>query len=398
MPIIRLACALSLGAALSLGLARFAYALLVPPMRADLGWSYAVAGLLNTSNAAGYLLGALTAPLLLRRLDATRLFMLGAVLSCVWMGLSGFFRDTPMWLALRALAGVSSAWVFVTGGILAARLSSEQPQRGGLVIALFYGGTGLGITASALLVPTVMGWMQDSRYPAWAWGWWALSAAAVLATGIMSWPARVMRPWMRAGAQSAAPTQRRAWQELGAGLAAYSCFGMGYIGYMTFVIALLRTQGASSGQVMLFFSLLGLAVIASARLWAGLLSCYPDGRPLMVLNGLLGVATLIPALTSQWVWMLASGVLFGGVFLQVVGSTTALVRHQWPQDQWARGIALFTIIFAAGQIVGPTLVGWISDGAGGLQRGLLVSALILWCGSVLAVFQKPPRDWSAVKT
>ena len=52
------ALALSLGAAVSLGLARFSYALLLPPMRADLGWSYFTAGAMNTVNAAGYLAGA----------------------------------------------------------------------------------------------------------------------------------------------------------------------------------------------------------------------------------------------------------------------------------------------------------------------------------------------------
>ena len=36
-----LALALSMGAAISLGLARFAYGLLLPVMRTDLGWSYA---------------------------------------------------------------------------------------------------------------------------------------------------------------------------------------------------------------------------------------------------------------------------------------------------------------------------------------------------------------------
>ena len=41
---IRLALALSLGAAVSLGITRFAYGLLLPPMRADLGWSYTLAG------------------------------------------------------------------------------------------------------------------------------------------------------------------------------------------------------------------------------------------------------------------------------------------------------------------------------------------------------------------
>ncbi len=53
------AAALALGAAVSLGLARFSYALLLPPMRADLGWSYLTAGAMNTVNAAGYLVGAL---------------------------------------------------------------------------------------------------------------------------------------------------------------------------------------------------------------------------------------------------------------------------------------------------------------------------------------------------
>ena len=53
------ALALALAAAVSLGLARFSYALLLPPMRADLGWSYFTAGAMNTVNAAGYLVGAL---------------------------------------------------------------------------------------------------------------------------------------------------------------------------------------------------------------------------------------------------------------------------------------------------------------------------------------------------
>ena len=53
------AACLGLGTAISLGLARFAYALLLPAMRADLGWSYLVAGAMNTVNAAGYLAGVM---------------------------------------------------------------------------------------------------------------------------------------------------------------------------------------------------------------------------------------------------------------------------------------------------------------------------------------------------
>ena len=52
---------LAMAPAVAVGLARFAYALLLPPMRADLGWTYADAGTMNTANAAGYLAGALLA-------------------------------------------------------------------------------------------------------------------------------------------------------------------------------------------------------------------------------------------------------------------------------------------------------------------------------------------------
>ena len=85
----------------------------------------------------------------------------------------------------------------------------------------------------------------------------------------------------------------------------------------------------------------------------------------------------------------ASGALFGSVFLSVVASTTALVRHNLPPAAWAGGIGAFTIVFAAGQIVGPSLVGWVADGAGGLVRGFVVSAAVLAAGSLIAWRQKP---------
>ncbi|NML61579.1 YbfB/YjiJ family MFS transporter [Massilia sp. RP-1-19] len=42
------------------------------------------------------------------------------------------------------------------------------------------------------------------------------------------------------------------------------------------------------------------------------------------------------------------------------------------------------MVFALGQIVGPSVIGWIADGPGGLQRGLIYSALALFIGAILA--------------
>jgi hypothetical protein len=77
------------------------------------------------------------------------------------------------------------------------------------------------------------------------------------------------------------------------------------------------------------------------------------------------------------------------VFLSVVASTTALVRHNLPAPAWPSGIAAFTVVFAFGQIVGPSLVGWLADGAGGLARGFAWSAGFLALGAALASRQRP---------
>ena len=55
----RVIVALSLGPAVANSFARFAYALVLPAMRSELGLTYSQAGGLNTANALGYLLGAM---------------------------------------------------------------------------------------------------------------------------------------------------------------------------------------------------------------------------------------------------------------------------------------------------------------------------------------------------
>jgi len=122
LPTLVVAAALALGAAISLGLARFSYALLLPPMRADLGWSYFTAGAMNTVNAAGYLAGALAAPAALRRFGARGVFLGGAVLTALALFAHGLVLADGSLYVLRFVTGVGSAGTFVAGGLLAARL------------------------------------------------------------------------------------------------------------------------------------------------------------------------------------------------------------------------------------------------------------------------------------
>jgi len=391
------ALALALGAAVSLGLARFAYALLLPPMRADLGWSYATAGAMNTVNAAGYLVGALAMPRLLRRWGPRAALLGGSALASLLLAGHGLASGDTALYALRGLAGIASAAVFVAGGLMAARLGLRAPAglSPGLLLGLYYGGTGLGIVASALLLPALAAWWPAAGtagaggvagWPAWRAGWLALGGLGALATGVMARFARVADPPPAAASAGAAGF---GWRRFGFGLAGYFGFGLGYIGYMTFAVTLLREQQLSTAVVTVFYALLGAGVMVSPWLWAGLLQRQRGGRALALLSALLALATALPVLWAGALPALLSGALFGGVFLSVVASTTALVRHNLPQAAWPAGISAFTVVFAFGQIVGPVAVGWLADGTGGLRAGLAVSAAVLACGALLACGQRP---------
>jgi predicted MFS family arabinose efflux permease len=379
------ALALSLGAAVSLGLTRFSYALLLPPMRDDLSWSYLLSGSMNTGNALGYFIGALITPALMRRYGAQAALVGGAVLAGLFMMLSGLVVNAELLILQRVLAGIASAAIFIAGGVLAARLSLLHPDRAGLLIGIYYGGTGIGIVISALLVPLALAAAAaHGAAHTWQWAWVALGAVCLLATVAMALPARHID-----GAASPASAHGNfRVRPFAFGLLGYLMFGVGYIGYMTFVIAVLKEQGMGAGTITLFYSMLGVAVIASSRIWARMLDRFKGGQSMAVLNGLLGVATIMPALTAAPVLVFVSGLMFGAIFLSVVASTTALVRHNLPQHAWSSGISAFTTVFALGQIVGPSMIGWIADGPGGLQRGLIYSAVALFAGAVLASRQR----------
>ncbi|MEX3786193.1 YbfB/YjiJ family MFS transporter [Paraburkholderia sp. BR14374] len=388
-PTLLLAAALSLGSATALGLARFAYALLLPSMKLDLGWSFAQAGAMNTANALGYLLGALVFPRLARRWSAGALFAGGCVLTALLMAGSGLTASTDALLTLRVITGASSAAIFIGGGVLAARLASARPRDAGLVLGLYYGGTGWGIVASSLLVPVTI---LDAAH-GWQFAWFALAAACALFAAVAIGASRRIErahTSAAAAAHAAGATSAPGWPQFAAALAGYGLFGVGYIGYMTFIVALLRNAGMSAAVVTGFYLLLGAATVVSARIWSTLLDRMRGGQALAVLNALLAIATLLPALFTQpWV-AFVSGTLFGATFLSAVASTTAFVRHNLPASHWAKGISAFTIVFAFGQIVGPVVIGWVSDGAG-LARGLVYSALLLAGGAVLAACQKALR-------
>lgn len=374
---LRRAVALSLGPAVGLGIARFGYALLLPSMRADLGWSYAAAGGMNTANSVGYLVGALTAAPLGSRLTVRHAFWSFLLLTVLSIFASGLTVDFTLLLLLRFLSGVGGAVVFVNGATLASRVGGNEESVKVLALGLYFGGVGLGIMISGIGLPQLLA--NDSS--SWPFAWMALGVASLVAL-LVAGPSALASS--DPPGQTDGPRERVFRISFLPSLGAYFLFGLGYITYMTFVIAFLRSEGVSTGQISLFWAVLGGSTLAAVFVWRPLIDRARPGSSLAVLLFVVALGAAVPLASTSLTGILLSGLLFGGSFLNVVATVTTIVRRSLPPAAWNAGIGLFTVFFSVGQILGPLLSGALADAFGGLTEGFLISAGFLLLGAALA--------------
>jgi predicted MFS family arabinose efflux permease len=375
---------LAMGPAVALGLARFAYALLLPLMRADLGWSFAIAGTMNTANAAGYLVGALVAAPSGKRLGDKPVFAVGMLLTALAVGASGLTANFSALLALRLVAGFTGALAFVSGaGLTSAAAVGASKSRVSTLLGLYFAGAGIGVTASALVVPPLLG----------AVGWrggWLLSGA--LALGATVFGGLVLRRSPEPSYASAG-TASGGWSPrfIACKLLAYGLFGAGYIAYATFIIAYLRSdEGFSGDEITRFWSILGLASVAAAFAWGPILGRLKGGRGTAATLGVAMVGAAVPLLWDGPAGAYLSAILFGGSFLAVPAAATSFARRAAKPHAWTAAIAALTVAFGLGQCIGPLLSGALSDGASGVRAGLWLSVGILALATFVAVFQPEP--------
>lgn len=372
---------LAMAPAIGLGIGRFAYALVLPDMRATLHWSYAEAGFMNTVNAAGYLVGALAAAPMAARIGLlpTLLSGSGAVLLALLLPV----LSADFWLLCfaRLLAGAGAALAFVAGGSLAAGLSLSHGARGSFLLSLFYVGPGIGIASSGAMTPYLIAWLGPGS---WQMAWGALTLLGlVLASGLLM---------ARQASGGAPPSRPQPGDRISLGpagflLTSYFLFGVGYIAYMTFMIAWLQERGGGPGLQAFFWIVIGLGGVASPFAWSWVYHRLTGGRPVMVLLIITMLGSVLPLFSAHAAMLFVSALLFGSAFFAVVAGTTAFVRKNYPQRLWPRGIAVMTITFSVGQTFGPVFTGVLTDLFGGLSLGLSLSAGFLALAAGLAALQ-----------
>ena len=373
---------LTLGVCVTNGFARFAYGLLLPAMRAELGWSYTQAGWLNTANALGYVVGAVLTLVLLRRLPPASLFAFGVWTTAITLFATGLNEGLWAQSFWRFAAGVLGAMSFATGGALAAALFTDNPRRNALSIAIYFGvGGGMGIVLSGLSLPLVLAFYGPS---AWAWGWIVIGLVSFAFCPLSLWAARQLRPAVGEAPQSAAVPLRRMLGLLGG----YAGFGLGYIVYLTFIAAWMTAQDARGWQISAVWTLVGLCISASPFVWRGVFARFSNGVPLGLILVNIAVGSSLPILWPGPAGLVISAIVFGLSVFMAPGAVTNFTRQNLSQESWGAAISLFTIAFAIAQTLGPVGAGLIGDATGDIGMSLMAASGILLCGAVCAFAQR----------
>lgn len=366
----RRALRLALGTASALGLARFAYGLLVPAMRAELGWTLGQVGTQTTANGLGYLAGALATTLVARRIGAAATFRLGMVLIVAALAASAASGDFGFLLVTRAIAGLAGALVFITGGVIASRMAAQAGSA--VPIVVYFSGAGVAIALCGASLPPLL----SQHAGRWPLAWVGLALAAVLATAV-SWTAARGET---AAAESSATERleiRAAWK-LWRLATAYLFFGAGYIAYITFLSAYLTGRHASVLQIALTWAALGVAAVVAPALWGRPINAWPGALALCALLALLAAASVMAIADPAAPAVVGSAIVYGGTFLCVPAAITALIRATVPRTGWTSALAIFTVLFAIGQTGGPYLAGALADRYG-------TGATLVWTAVLCAM-------------
>jgi MFS family permease len=362
----------------AMGIGRFAFTPLLPLMQQAYGLTLAQGAWLAAANYLGYLLGALASYRLSSR--STQLARWSLIIIGVTTLATALATSMTVWLLLRLISGMASAFVLVGAGSwalghLAAR---GRPFLAGVV----FGGVGVGICAAGLVALA----MSRARHgPAAIWT--VLGAIAALAS-VLVWRALAVPV-------PAAPSQTSETAEIGKSawglVACYGALGLGYILPATFLPAAARQIVDDPAVFGWSWPVFGLAAAFSTMAAATFFCNAPPRKVAGWSQLIMAVGVLAPLVRMSLATITISALCVGGTFM-VITMAGAQEAKRLSRGSPARLMAALTAAFAVGQLVGPVLVA-ISNAGGdafSIPSAIAATALVISAKVLLTREDCPP--------
>lgn len=360
--------------AVAMGIGRFAFTPILPMMQQDAGLSIAAGGLLASANYLGYLLGALSATML--RIAPERAIRAGLLAVGIVTLAMALPLPFSIWLLLRLLAGVASAWLLISVSAwgMEALAAYQRPFLNSLVFA----GVGTGIATAGLVCLALN---EETSSQAWA----ALGGLALAVTALI-W--RVFGHTRAAVGPKPSEHARYRWDALSVRLVlCYGITGFGYIIPATFLPVMAKQALHGSPLFGWSWPVFGLAAALSTLAVAPLVKRAGNRRVWIASHFIMAFGIVLPAIWTGLPAIILAALCVGGTFMVVTLTALQEARRIAGQNATVL-IAAMTSSFAAGQIIGPLTVSAGLGGSGSFSVALAVAAAMLAGSALLLVTGK----------
>ncbi|MFS0892375.1 YbfB/YjiJ family MFS transporter [Peribacillus frigoritolerans] len=359
---------------IAMGIGRFAYTPILPLMQKDLSLSNTTAGYIASSNYAGYLLGAILAGAIPFKKYRNNLLRVSLIISILTTALMGLTYSHLLWNVLRFLSGFASAFVLVlASGIVLDKLAAIRKTSWS---GLFYGGVGLGIFLSSLMIPSL------NHLFRWEGTWIGLAVVSgILAIFVWIWldetPNVVKKKNKQDMIVKVPPTKWLIWL-----IIAYGLEGLGYIVTGTFIVSIAEKTSYFHNGATLVWMMVGLAAIPSCLIWSLLAKKWGFIKSLVLAMALQSLGIAMPVFWMSKTSFVISALLFGATFMGITTLATTVGREMNPSDS-SRTIGILSAIYALGQLIGPTLAGVLSSFTHDFNAAFIGAACVVFFGAIL---------------
>lgn len=360
------------------GVARFVFTSLLPPMLDDF-LTITFAGVLASLNFAGYLGGSIFASFIKDINTKVKYFRFGMFLCITTTLVLGISSNETLWTISRIVAGFGAAMALVVGSaIVMTKLKMDNKTK---AMGIHFSGIGFSVFVTDIIVRIVFAY--DAT---WRDAWIVLTIfgfiASIYSMYILSFDKELKQNVVKH------KFDRSLFSPFVILLIiAYFTEGVGFVVQGTFLPDIINSLEGLDGYGSFTWTLVGLAGIPSCIIWMTLANKFGSVNIIIIAMLVQIVGILISALTTNVYLNLFSGVLYGGTFVGLV----ALFMNLGGKLAGKNPVVLmgaFTTAYGIGQVGAPLYSVKLIELYNSYSEALYVTALIVFIGVLLLMFSK----------
>ncbi|MEM7828054.1 MAG: YbfB/YjiJ family MFS transporter, partial [Candidatus Aenigmatarchaeota archaeon] len=171
----------------------------------------------------------------------------------------------------------------------------------------------------------------------------------------------------------------------------YFTFGFSYIIYATFFAAyIIKEKHIHESLAGNLWSLIGILSIISGFMWGGVSDIIGRKYTFALISFFQGLSYLIFILNMGVASFYISAIIFGLTAWSIPAVMSAACGDYCGAKMAPAALGFVTFIFGIGQMISPSIAGYITDILGSFNPAFLLACIIAWTGAIISLTLKKP--------